>query len=94
MQKFSELPKSESILSKIDEIDDLKLKVEKLEKEVGGMKQSVNTTLNKMGNLFQKCNVELKRRVERLERYSGSRDLNIHVVGIVEQNGEDSLFII
>ena len=35
---------------------------------------------------------ELKRRVERLERYS--RDFNIRVVGVVEQFGEDCLLII
>ena len=43
------------------------------------MKQSVNTMLNETRNLFIECNVELRRRVECLERYS--RDFNIHVVG-------------
>ena len=86
------LAKIESVISKIDEIDNLKPKVEKLEEEVGDMKQSVNITLNKASNLFQQCNVELKRRVERLERYS--RDFNIRVVGVAEQDGEDCLLII
>ena len=35
---------------------------------------------------------KLKRRVERLERYS--RDFNIRVVGVVEEDGEDCLLII
>ena len=56
------------------------------------MKQSVNTTLSETRNLFQECNEELKRRVERLER--PSRDFNIRVVGVVEQDGEDCLLII
>ena len=56
------------------------------------MKQSVNITLNKASNLFQQCNVELKRKVERLERYS--RDFNLRVVGVAEQDGEDCLLII
>jgi len=40
------LAKIESVISKFDEIDDLKPKVEKLEEDVGALKQSVNTTLN------------------------------------------------
>ena len=56
------------------------------------MKQSVNNTLNKASNLFQECNVELKRKVERLERYS--RYFNIRVVDVAEQDGEDCLLII
>ena len=55
------------------------------------MKQSVNITLNETSNLFQECNVELQRRVERLERYS--RDFNIRVIGVAEQDGEDCLLI-
>ena len=86
------LAKIESVISKIDEIDHLKPKVEELEEEVGNMKQSVSTTLTETRNLFQECNEELKRRVERLERYS--RDFNIRVVGVVEQDGEDCLLII
>ena len=60
------LAKIERVISKIDEIDDLKPKEEKLE-------MSANTTLNETRNLFQECNVELKRRVERLEIYSECR---------------------
>ena len=56
------------------------------------MKQSVNITLNETRNLFQECNVELKTRVERLKRYS--RDFNIRVIGVIEQDGEDCLSII
>ena len=56
------------------------------------MKQSVNITLNETNNLFQECNVELQRRVERLERYS--RDFNIRVIGVAEQDGEDCLLIV
>lgn len=57
------LAKIESVISKIDEIDDLKPNVEKLEEDVGGMKQSVSITLNETRNLFQECHVELKTRV-------------------------------
>ena len=56
------------------------------------MKQSVNITLNETSNLFQECKVELQRRVERLERYS--RDFNIRVIGVAEQDGEDCLLIV
>ena len=38
------LAKIENFISKIDEIDQLKPKVEKLEEDVGGLKKSVNTT--------------------------------------------------
>ena len=86
------LAKIESVISKIDEIDNLKPKVEKLEEDFGDIKQSVNITLNEASNLFQECNVELKRRVERLERYS--RDFNIRVVSVAKQDGEDCLLII
>ena len=85
------LAKIERVISKIDEIDNFRPKVKKPEEEVGNVKQLVNTTLNEMRNLFQECNEELKRRVECLERYS--RDLNICVVGVVEQDGEDCLLI-
>lgn len=40
------LAKIESIILKIDEIDELKPKVEKLEEDVSGMKQLVNIALN------------------------------------------------
>ena len=86
------LAKIENVISKIDEIDQLKPKVEKLEEDVGGLKESVNTTLNETEKLFQECNVELKRRVERLERYS--RDFNIRVLGVAEEDGENCLTII
>ena len=86
------LAKIESIISKIYEIDNLKPEVEKLEEEVSNMKQSVNTMVNETRNLFQECIEELKRRVERLERYS--TDFNIRVVGVFEQDGEDCLLII
>ena len=86
------LAKIENVISKIDEIDLLKPKVEKLEEDVGGLKESVNTTLNETEKLFQECNVELKRRVERLERYS--RDFNIRVLGVAEEDGENCLTII
>ena len=39
----------------------------------------MNRTLNEMEKLFQECNVELKRRVERLERYS--RDFHFFFLG-------------
>ena len=40
------LAKIESVILKIDEIDELKPKVEKLEEDVSGMKQLVNIALN------------------------------------------------
>ena len=86
------LAKIENVISKIGEIDQLKPKVEKLEEDVGGLKESVNTTLNETEKLFQECNVELKRRVERLERYS--RDFNIRVLGVAEEDGKNCLTII
>ena len=52
----------------------------------------MNITLNETSNLFQECNVELQRRVERLERYS--RDFNICVIGVAEQDDEDCLLIL
>ena len=65
--------------------------MEKLEEDVGGLKESVNAMLPSEKR-FQECNEELKRRVERLERYS--RDFNIWVLGVVEENGEECLTII
>ena len=47
------------------------------------MKQSVNIALNETKSLYQECNVELRRRVERMERYS--RDYNIRVVGVAAE---------
>ena len=82
-----DLPKLKALSQRL-----MKPKVEKLEEEVGNTKQSVNTTFTETRNLFRECNEELKRRVERLERYS--RDFNIRVVGVVEQDGEDCLLII
>ena len=52
----------------------------------------MNITLHETSNLFQECNVELQRRVELLERYS--RDFNIRVIGVAEQDSEDCLLII
>ena len=47
------LAKTENVVSKIDEIDQLKPKVEKLEEDVGGLKKSVNTTLMKRKSFFR-----------------------------------------
>ena len=47
------LAKIENVISKIDEIDQLKPKVEMLEDDVGGLKKSVNTTLNETEKLFR-----------------------------------------
>ena len=80
--------KIENVISKIDEIDQLKPKVEKLEEDVG----SLNTVLNETKKSFQECNTELKKRVERLERYS--RDFNIRVLGVAEEDGENCFTII
>ena len=82
------LAKIENVISKIHEIDQLKPKVEKLEEDVGGL----NTTLNETEKSFKECNMELKKRVERLERYS--RDFNIRVLGVAEEDGENCFTII
>ena len=76
------LAKIENVISKLDEIDQLKTKVEKLEEDVG----SLNTALNETKTSFQECNTELK------ERYS--RDFIIRVVGVAEEDGENWFTII
>ena len=63
----------------------MKPKVEKLEEEVGAMRESVKN-LNEAEHLNQQHSTELARRVERLERYS--RDFNIRVLGAGEEEGE------
>ena len=96
MQKISyELATFQGVtdaVTKIDEIDHFKPKVEKLEEDVGGLKASVETTLNETEKLFQECNVKLKRRVERLERYS--QDFNIPLLVVIEEECENCLTII
>ena len=82
------LAKIENVFSKIDEIDQLKPKVEKLEEDVGGL----NTTLNETEKSLQECSMKLKKRVERLERYS--RDFDIRVLGVAEEDSENCFTII
>ena len=76
------LAKIENVISKSDEIDQLKPKVEKLEEDVWRLKEVCKYNVNETEKLFQECNRELNRRVERLERYS--REFNFRVLGVFE----------
>ena len=85
------LQKFESVISKVDEIDGLKFKQQKLEAGFDSLKtslNSMNTNTEKIDNLRQRNN-DLQRKVEHLERYS--RDFNIHILGVGEENGEDCI---
>ena len=79
------------VLSKIEEIDGLKFKQQELE---GGL-DSLKTSLNGMDahteeiyNLRQSNN-ELRKKLEHMDRYS--RDFNIRVVGVSEEDSEDCM---
>ena len=88
------LQKIESVICKIDEIDGLKTKQEQLQADVDDMKESLNFVsfnAEEVDNL-RRSNDELKKRLERLERYS--RDFNIRVLGVNENEGEDCMTII
>ena len=95
------LAKIESVMSKIDEIDNLNNKAQVLDEEVDRIKVSLTSTKStveaidsKMEDTFNKLkesNKELKNKLEHLERYS--RDFNIRLIG-VEEEGEDCMAIV
>ena len=85
------LQKIESVMFKVDEIDGLKTKQQQLEADVDEMKESLNFVsfnAEEVDNL-RRSNDELKKRLEHLERYS--RDFNIRVLGVNEDEGEDCM---
>ena len=96
------LAKIESVMSKIDEIDDLNNKVQVLDEEVDRIKVSLTSKKStveaidsKMDDSFKKTqesNRELKNRLDHLERYS--RDFNIRLIGVEEEEGEDCMAIV
>ena len=88
------LQKIESVMFKVDEIDGLKTKQQQLEADVDNMKESLNFVsfnVEEVDNL-RRSNDDLKKRLEHLERYS--RDYNIRVLGVNENEGEDCMSII
>lgn len=88
------LQKIESVMFKVDEIDGLKTKQQQLEADVDNMKESLNFVsfnAEEVDNL-RRSNDDLKKRLEHLERYS--RDYNIRVLGVNEDEGEDCMSII
>ena len=96
------LAKIESVMSKIDEIDNLNTRAHELEEDVGRMKVSLtkmNSTVEAIGinteaslKPLQESNRELKNKLEHLERYS--RDFNIRLIGVEEEDGEDCMAIV
>ena len=84
------LPKIQSLTSKVDEIDNIKPKVQKLE-DVGDTRKSLST-LEETKQRLQKQTEALKKKLECLERHS--RDFNIGVLGVVEEEGEHCLSIV
>ena len=86
------LQKIESVMSKVDEIDGLKTKQQQLEADVDNIKESqlnlVSTNAEEVEALRRK-NDELRKSLEHLERYS--RDFNIRVLGVNEDEGEDCM---
>ena len=89
-------------MSKIDEIEILNNKAQLLDEEVNRIKVSLTSTKStveamdsKMEDSFKKLqesNRELKNKLEHLERYS--RDFNIRLIGIEEEEGEDCMTIV
>ena len=89
------LQKIESVMSKVDEIDGLTIKQQQLEADVDNIKESqlnlVSTNTEEVEAL-RRNNDELKKRLQHLERYS--RDFNIRVLGVNEDEGEECMTII
>ena len=83
----------ESIMSKVDEIDDIKSKQQQLEGDVESIKESLNFVNINTEDVesLRKSNEDLKQKVKHLERYS--RDFNIRILGVNETQGEDCLGI-
>lgn len=92
------LSKIESVMSKIDDIDNLNDKAKELDEEVNRMKDSLTSTKSFVGELddkmveFKKRNMDLRKRIEHLERYS--RDFNNRVIGVDEEEGEDCMALV
>jgi len=95
------LAKIESVMSKIDEIDNLNNKAQELDEEVDRIKVShltpTKSTVEAIDSKdsfknLQESNIELKNKLERLERYS--RDFNIRLVDVEEGEGEDCMAIV
>ena len=83
----------ESVISKMDEIDGMKMKQQELEQGLASMKESMdalNTTeeLERLRNNDE----ELKEKLDNLERFS--RDFNIRLLGVNEDEGEDCMDIV
>ena len=79
---------------KVDEIDGLKTKQQQLEANVDNMMESLNFAsfnAKEVDNLHR-SNDDLKKRLEHLEQYS--RDFNIRLPGVNEDEGEDCMSII
>ena len=88
------LLKIESVMFNVDEIDGLKTKQQQVEADVDNMKESLNFVsfnAEEVENL-RRSDDELKKRSEHLGRYS--RDFNIRVLGVNEDEGEDCVMII
>ena len=83
----------ESIMSKVEEIDDIKNKQQQLDGDVESLKESLNFVNSNTEDVesLRKSNEELTKKVEHLERYS--RDFNIRILGVNETQGEDCLGI-
>jgi len=88
------LQKIESVISKVEEIDGLKFKQQELEARFDSLETSLNSmnaNTEEIDNL-QQTNDDLRKKLEHLERYS--RDFNIRVLGVSEEDGEDCIAII
>ena len=98
----AKLTKIESVMSKIDDIDNLNVKAKELDEEFHRMKDSLTSTntsveeldaeMVNLRNRLQNSNMDLRNRRENLERYS--RDFNIRVIGVIEEEGEDCMAIV
>ena len=97
------LSKIKFVISKIDEIDKIIPKVLQIEESAAEIKElleSLNTRVGELENktrdserLFQKKNNQkLFTRIMNLERYS--RDYNIRIIGLEEEEGEDCITIL
>ena len=74
-------------MSKINEIDSLNNKAQERGEEVDWIKVSLTSAKSTV----EADSLELKNKLERLERYS--RDFDIRLVGVEEEEGEDCMAI-
>ena len=89
------LQKIESVFSEVEEIEGLKTKQQEMETDSDSLKMdSLNHRSKNIEDVekLRKRNVELKQKLENLERYS--RDFNIRVLSVNELDGEDCMEII